>query len=202
MNPIRDIIRRLQWRRKNRHNYTKMNNAFDPRYVSVGNYTYGLLTIQNHSKNEYYCEIGHFCSIADDVIFLVADDHEMNTISTYPFKVMIMQEDKEAKGKGNIIIEDDVWIGQGAIILSGVHVGQGAVIAAGAVVNKDVPPYAIVGGVPSRIIKYRFPQEIVKELLDIDYGKIDKSKLIEHIDCFYQKIETVQQAKELCNKLK
>ena len=54
-----------------------------------------------------------------------------------------------------IVVEDDVWVGGGSIILSGVTIGKGAVIAAGAVVNKDVPPYAIVGGVPAKVLKYR-----------------------------------------------
>jgi acetyltransferase-like isoleucine patch superfamily enzyme len=56
---------------------------------------------------------------------------------------------------GDIIIENDVWIGAGSVILAGVHIGKGAVIAAGAVVNKDVPEYALAGGVPAKVIKYR-----------------------------------------------
>ncbi|WP_417171784.1 DapH/DapD/GlmU-related protein, partial [Alistipes putredinis] len=55
----------------------------------------------------------------------------------------------------SILVEDDVWIGHGATILAGVRIGQGAIVAAGAVVNKDVPPYAIVGGVPAKILKFR-----------------------------------------------
>ena len=62
----------------------------------------------------------------------------------------------EAFGKGDIIVEDDVWIGYGAVIMSGVTIKQGAVIAAGSVVVKDVPAYSIVGGAPAKIIKYRF----------------------------------------------
>lgn len=70
----------------------------------------------------------------------------------------------EATSKGDIVVKDDVWIGYGSIILSGVHIGQGAVIAAGSVVSHDVPPYAIVGGVPARLIKYRFSEEMTKKL--------------------------------------
>lgn len=72
--------------------------------------------------------------------------------------------------KGPIILEDDVWIATNALILSGVTIGQGAIVAAGAVVVKDVPPYAVVGGNPAKIIKYRFPEEIIKKLLKLDFS--------------------------------
>lgn len=66
------------------------------------------------------------------------------------------REDKLESDDKPVIIENDVWVGTGAIILKGVRVGRGAIIAAGAVVNRDVPPYAIVGGVPAKIIKFRW----------------------------------------------
>ena len=93
----------------------------------------------------------------------------MNRISTYPFG----GDAENSVSKGDIIIDDDVWIGHHVTILTGVHVGQGVVIAAGAVVTKDVPPYAIVGGVPAKIIKYRFPDDMIKKLLMIDYSKLN-----------------------------
>ena len=68
-----------------------------------------------------------------------------------------------------IVVEDDVWIGFGAIILAGVTIGRGAIIGAGSVVNKDVPPYAIVGGVPAKVIKYRFDPATVESLLAIKW---------------------------------
>ena len=75
--------------------------------------------------------------------------------------------------KGKIIIEDDVWIGKGATILSGVTLGKGCIVGAKAVVAKDVPPYAIVVGNPSEIIKYRFDDNIIKILKDLAYDKIN-----------------------------
>ena len=80
--------------------------------------------------------------------------HTLNNISTYPFKTALLNyKNEEAISKGNIIIDDDVWIGFGATIMSGVHIGQGAVIAAGSVVTKDVPPVAVAAGNPVRFIK-------------------------------------------------
>ena len=98
----------------------------------------------------------------------------------------------EATSKGDIIIDDDVWIGYRSIILSGVHIGQGAVIAAGAVVTKDVPPYTIVGGVPAKVIKYRFTSEITDYLLTMDYSKLDQDMIERHIDALYMQISTIE----------
>ena len=83
-------------------------------------------------------------------------------------------------------MDDDVWIGENALILSGVHINQGAVIGAGAVVVNDVPPYAIVGGVPAKVIKYRFEKEIIEILLNIDFKRINKIEIEKYIDKFYQ----------------
>lgn len=82
------------------------------------------------------------------------------------------------------MIKDDVWIGAQATIMSGVTIGQGAVIGAKALVTKDVPPYAIVGGVPAKVIKYRFEKEIIDELLKIDFSKLDYKVIKEHITLF------------------
>lgn len=90
---------------------------------------------------------------------------------------MIFKEKVKEKTKGKIILDDDVWIGDQVLVLSGVHIGKGAIVAAGCVVTKDVPPYAIVGGIPNKIIKYRFSKQIIQKLQGIDYSGIDLSKI-------------------------
>ena len=77
--------------------------------------------------------------------------------------------------------------------MSGVHIGQGAVVAAGAVVTHDVPPYAIVGGVPAKVIKYRFGPEMIEELLKVDYSKLTEDMVREHIDELYEELKDAGQ---------
>lgn len=181
-----------KWRRLNQNNYTFAGNVFNPKYVSVGKGTYGCLNVNQYNLSSKLL-IGSYCSIASGVIFLLNSDHDYNLISTYPFKAKIIGGEDEACSKGNILIDDDVWIGERAIILSGVKIGQGAVIAAGAVVTKDVPPYAIVGGVPARIIKYRFDHKLIEELLKVDYSKLDSSSIKLHLSDLYNKLTDVRQ---------
>lgn len=184
---------RKLWRNENTHNDTWPVNVFDSELVTVGKGAYGEIKIVTFS-NKTKLRIGNYVSIAQSVTFLLDVEHYLNHISTYPFKVkMLKSEDSEAYGKGDIIIDDDVWIGYGATILSGVHIGQGAVIAAGAVVSADVPPYAIVGGVPAKLIKYRFSNEMIKSLLEIDYSKLTKEMIVEHELELYEELKVSEQ---------
>lgn len=193
---IIDIVKKMKlnkfrkkWRYINKNNETIPMNIFDSKLVSVGKYSYGELNVISFNKNSKL-KIGSLCSIAQNVKFILDADHRIDTISTFPFKVKIFKEIKyEAISKGDIIIEDDVWIGYGAMILSGVKIGQGAVIAAGAIVTRDVPPYAIVGGIPARILKYRFSQDIIKILLNIDYDKFDKAIIFSNKNLLEKKID-------------
>lgn len=170
---VRLAIFKKKWRRLNKHNDTYALDLFPLSSVNVGRYTYGGLKISTFGEG-YKVIIGDFCSIGPNVLFVLKADHPTNRISTFPFKVKVLGEKYEATSKGDIVLEDDVWIGANSTILSGVHIGQGAVIAAGAVVATDIPPYAIVGGVPARVIKYRFDKEIISMLLRLDFNKVDE----------------------------
>ncbi|WP_428073568.1 CatB-related O-acetyltransferase [Candidatus Avelusimicrobium luingense] len=174
-----------KWRVLNAHNDTYPANDFDLDKVTVGKGTYGILRVLTHSDQNTKLQIGNYCSIAGDVSFILASEHPYTGLSTYPFKVKFGLQTREAQSKGDIIVGDDVWIGMGAIICSGVHIGQGAIIAAGSVITKDVEPYAIVGGNPAKVIKYRFEPEIRKKLLRVDFSKLDKETICKHIDEVY-----------------
>lgn len=172
-----------------------MANDFPIDKVLVGKYTYGEIEALIFDKKSKLI-IGSFCSIGPHVSFVVSAEHNMKALSTYPFRTKLLSDniDADGMGKGNIVVGDDVWIGCGAIFLSGVTIGQGAVIGAGTVVTKDVPPYAIVGGVPASVIKYRFNDEkIIENLKSIDYSSIDISMLREHENDLYNEITDIKQ---------
>jgi len=179
---------RREWRKRNPLNTTIAKNCYDIDSVTVGNYTYGAIRVINYNRRERL-SIGAFCSLAQEVTFILNADHNINTISSFPYKVKVLGQSLEGTSKGDIIIDDDVWIGYRATILSGVHIHQGAVIAAGAVVTHDVPPYAVVGGVPARIIKKRFSEDVIDVLLSIDYSKLTKELISSHVDDLYASIE-------------
>lgn len=117
--------------------------------------------------------------------------HPYTTISTFPFHRYYSEKTKRENDevyanvdtdalvkRQSIIIKDDVWIGHKAFILPGVTIGQGAIVGACATVTKDVPPYAIVAGNPARIVKYRFSENIITQLLSFaDYSKLNDEKV-------------------------
>lgn len=161
---IKFYMFKKKYRKLNSHNFTQIMNYCDLSKVVVGKKTYGEIHVTDFSPADTKLYIGSYCSIAPNVRFLLGGEHQLYSISTYPFKVLTFGESREAGSKGDIVVKDDVWIGDGAIICSGVNIGQGAVIAAGAVVTKDVEPYAIVGGNPAKLIKCRFCKELIDEL--------------------------------------
>ena len=181
---------RIKWKNLNMHNYTSLKSLTNIDLIKVGVKTYGELNV-NSSNNISKLYIGNFCSIASEVLFLLNSEHPLNHISTYPFKVKVLSESSESLSKGDIVVDDDVWIGCNSTIMSGVHIGQGAVIAAGSVVTKDVPPYAIVGGVPAKLIKYRFSNDIINYLMRMDYSSLSEDLVMRNIDKLYLGIENL-----------
>ncbi|WP_341764549.1 CatB-related O-acetyltransferase [Candidatus Tisiphia endosymbiont of Beris chalybata] len=164
--------------------------------ISVGDYTYYHddsrypERFEDHNIRGFKnCKltIGKFCSIARGTTFIADDmNHPMDGFSTYPFYNFERWNNYTPNpGKSrNTIVGNDVWFGTNAVVMPGVTIGDGAIIGAGALVTKDVPAYFIVGGNPSQIIRQRFSEEIIEELLrirwwDWEYNKITRN--IEHI---------------------
>lgn len=177
----------IEWRNKNAHNSTQPGNPiwqelFPIDKVTVGNYTYGALHVVPYKSDSGNLIIGHFCSIAREVKFLLGGNHRYSRFSTYPLKLITSKASDISKSKGDIVIGDDVWIGENVLILSGCKIGQGAIIAANSVVTKDLEPYSINGGNPCRLIKYRFNERIIQKLLLIDYSKIDDVLVEKHLN--------------------
>ena len=133
--------------------------------------------------------IGKFCSIACGAKFIFnSANHTLSSLSTYPFPLFFEEWGLEKKdvarawdNKGDIVVGNDVWIGYEAVIMAGVTIGDGAVIGARAVVTKDVPPYTIVGGVPAKEIRKRFPEETVAALLEMKWWDWPRERIAEKI---------------------
>lgn len=179
---IKRIIKKIIWQLKNKHNFTSVKgNYFPLDKVTVGKGTYGYVHAVSFGSEAEKLQIGCYCSIADEVTFLLGGEHLTDSISTYPFREKILGQGV-ARCRGPIIVEDDVWICYGATILSGVTLGKGCIVAAGALVNKDIPPYAVVAGVPARVVKYRFDQPIRNKLYRYDLNSIDSVFIAKHID--------------------
>lgn len=130
--------------------------------------------------------IGKFCAFASGVQFIMGSaNHRMSSISTYPFNVFggTWEENtpphlSQLPFKGDTVIGNDVWIGRESVIMPGVKIGDGAIVAAYSVVAKDVEPYTIVGGNPSRLIKKRFNEELTTLLLSLQWWNFDPEKLV------------------------
>jgi virginiamycin A acetyltransferase len=163
--------------------------------VLQGNIKIGNNTTINGPGTEFHgvnssIEIGNFCSIARHTA-IQDHNHNVDCITTYFIKHNVFQEDSRKNdmvSKGKIKIGNDVWIGTQTVILSGITIGDGAVIAANSVVTIDVPPYAIVGGTPAKIIKYRFDDEIINELLRIQWWKWNIEKIKSNKPLFYENL--------------
>ncbi|MDR0899159.1 MAG: CatB-related O-acetyltransferase [Lactobacillaceae bacterium] len=181
------------WFSENGHQLIAQPDDFSPRPWSdfadkhpnqkVGKHVYGKIELasSSYAENPNVLEIGNFVSIADYVL-LVIKNHAMDQVSTYPFMstridpsfkktepVYLDRVKQDHVPLGTTKIGNDVWIGDNVVLMGGITIGDGAVIGAGAFVNKDVPPYAVVAGVPARVIKYRFSPEQIQELEKIQW---------------------------------
>ena len=180
----------IRWKKRNKHNFTTPRNCFNLNKVCVGKGTYGSLDVRHFGAVDEKITIGSYCSIGPECVFLLGGEHLYDRISTYPFRMKYIDGKNESISKGEIKVDDDVWIGFGCTIMSGVHIGQGAVVAAGALVTKDIPPYAIVAGVPAKILKYRFEMDVIEQLKNLDYNKLDPREIEEKIELLEKQINS------------
>lgn len=156
----------------------------DPREFQKNNVLY------HYPVNGDRLKIGKFCSIACGAKFLFTSaNHSMRSLSTYPFPIFFEEWELDVKditsawdNKGDIVIGHDVWIGFEAVILSGVTIGDGAIIGTRAVVTKDIPPYTIVGGIPAKPIRKRFSDDVIAELLKLQWWDLPEERIKENID--------------------
>ena len=166
---LRKVLRNFRNRRAEKNDSYFM--AQERRYAAyeIGVGTYGRPEVHFYDSGATL-KIGNYCSIAAQVTIMLGGEHHHDWVSGYPFSRMF-DEAGDLPGypmtKGDVVIGSDVWIGCDAIILSGVKIGDGAVIAARALVNKDVEPFAVVGGIPAKHLRYRFPEATIKALREI-----------------------------------
>lgn len=174
------------------------------RFAKVVNSKIGRYSYVGVRSWVVYAKVGNFCSIANDVNIGLAK-HSLDYLSTSP----IFTEKKNGTGHSWVekscfvaseqtVIGNDVWIGYRAIIRGGVKVGNGAIIGAGAVVTKDVPAYAIVGGVPAKIIRYRYSQDIITQLERVKWWNMRDKDLRERLFVFQHKFTN----KDMCELTK
>ncbi|MDR1468069.1 MAG: CatB-related O-acetyltransferase [Spirochaetaceae bacterium] len=161
-----DVLEKMGRFRQFLHEEREKQNA--EAFIEIGDYTIGHPHIW-YWGDKYTLKIGKFCSLAAGVTILLGGEHHAEWLSTYMFnKALEGPDDIEGvTSKGDVIIGNDVWIGSEAKILSGVRIGDGCVIGANSLVTKDIPDYTISVGVPAKVIRKRFPDEVIGKLKEI-----------------------------------
>lgn len=134
--------------------------------------------------------IGRYCSLACGARFLfTSGNHTQRSVANYPFPIFFQEWSLPVEeitsawdNKGDIVLENDVWLGYETIVMQGVHIGNGAIVAARSIVTRDVDPYTIVAGSPARPVRKRFPEATIQDLLDLAWWNWPAEKVRDHLD--------------------
>lgn len=178
-----------------------LNNFITRPNIEVGDYTYyddasGAERFEERNVVHHYeflgdrLVIGRFCALAAGATFFMnGGNHAMDGFSTYPFNIFGngWEEGFDPQtwvdaSRGDTIVGNDVWIGNGALVMPGVTIGDGAIVAARSVVASDVPAYAVVAGNPARIVRMRFDDRTIARLLDIAWWNWPAETITAHLD--------------------
>lgn len=192
-----------------------IKNVITAPNISVGDYTYyddPVAPLDFERNNVLFnCPefgdrlmIGKFCSIASGTRFIMGSaNHRISSVSTYPFSVFggawtenVPPHLSQLPFKGDTVIGNDVWIGRESVIMPGVSIGDGAIVAAYSVVAKDIPPYSVAGGNPARVVKKRFEDdELIEMLLRLRWWDLPGEELAEMIPLLCSpELEAVKEA--------
>jgi acetyltransferase-like isoleucine patch superfamily enzyme len=161
-------------------------------HVHIASSTIGAYSYVGRNSRIVHADIGRFCSIASETKVGMGT-HTLDKLSTSP----IFTEKKNGTAHSwtcvsnvnpykRVTVGNDVWIGVRVMIMGGVSIGDGAVIAAGSIVTKDIPPYSVAAGVPAKVIRYRFPQDVINRLEALKWWNLPDEVLKEHIHLFQQ----------------
>jgi virginiamycin A acetyltransferase len=170
-------------------NCTVEENVSFAHHASVNNTHIGRFTSIGRFSKITHADIGSFCAISWDLT-INAIQHPLDhiTVHAFPYVPQYGLTDQRQDMIKRVKIGHDVWIGANSVIMPGITIGNGAVIAAGAVVTKDVPDYAVVGGVPAKILKYRFDAEIIQVLSETQWWNLEFKIIKENIELFRKSI--------------
>jgi virginiamycin A acetyltransferase len=175
-----------------------LKNVIKRKNISVGDYTYyddpkGAENFETENVLYHYSfsheklVLGNFCAIAEGTKFIMSSaNHKLDGFSTFPFCIFGHGWEEKMSwndftNKGDTIIGNDVWFGYESTIMPAVKIGSGAIIGTKAVVTKDVPPYAVIAGNPAKILRFRFNDETISELLKIKWWNWPKEKITQNI---------------------
>lgn len=176
-----------------------IRNTIDNPQIEVGEYTYydDPGNSRDFERNVLYLfpfigdrlVIGRYCAIARGVKFIMnGANHRMSGFSTYPFNIFsddwarVTPLPEELPYKGDTVVGHDVWLGFEALVMPGVTIGHGAIVASRSVVVADVPPYAIVGGNPARVLRMRFDPDTIARLLALAWWDWDAARVTRHLE--------------------